>query len=85
MLSYMDQIAVCTPIREMIIRAVTQSDDVNIKRKANDVQTNESILRAVSLRPELHTKEQLKDFIIEHILEGLRLTDDQRVRINLNG
>jgi hypothetical protein len=84
MLSYMDQMAVCKPIREMIIQALARNDDTSIRPKAKDVPTVESILRSVSLRPDLNTREELKGFIIEHVLGSLGLTEIQRDTIQLN-
>jgi hypothetical protein len=84
MLSYMDQMVVCKIIREKIIQAFTRSDDMGIRFRTGDIPTTESILRAVSLLPDIDTEEKLKDFITEHVLNGLRLTEEQRVRIDLN-
>jgi hypothetical protein len=78
------QVAICESVRETIKRAFAQSDDVNVRLKANNITTTESVLRAVSLLPSLDTEEKLKDFIIEHILSSLRLTAIQREHLNLN-
>jgi hypothetical protein len=80
----MDQLAACKPIREMIIQVLARNDDTSIRKKAKDVPTVESILRAVSLRPGLNTGEELKGFIIEHVLSSLGLTEIQRENIQLN-
>jgi hypothetical protein len=82
--SYVRQVAICESVRETIKRAFAQSDDVNVRLKANNITTTESVLRAVSLLPSLDTEEKLKDFIIEHILSSLRLTAIQREHLNLN-
>jgi hypothetical protein len=82
--SYVRQVAICESVRETIKRAFAQSDDVNVRLKANNITTTESVLRAVSLLPSLDTEEKLKDFIIEHILSSLRLTVIQREHLGLN-
>jgi hypothetical protein len=82
--SYVKQVAICESVRETIKRAFAQSDDVNVRLKANNITTTESVLRAVSLLPSLDTEEKLKDFIIEHLLSSLRLTVIQREHLGLN-
>jgi hypothetical protein len=82
--SYVRQVAICESVRETIKRAFAQSDDVKVRLKANNITTTESVLRAVSLLPSLDTEEKLKDFMIEHILNSLRLTAIQREHLNLN-
>ena len=84
MFSYVKQVAICESVRETIKRAFAQSDDVNVRLKANNITTTESVLRAVSLLPSLDTEDKLKDFIIEHILSSLRLTPIQREHLGLN-
>lgn len=84
MFSYVRQVAICESVRETIKRAFAQSDDVNVRLKANNITTTESVLRAVSLLPSLDTEEKLKDFISEHILSNLRLTAIQREHLGLN-
>ena len=84
MFSYVRQVAICESVRETIKRAFAQSDDVNVRLKANNITTTESVLRAVSLLPSLDTEEKLKDFMIEHILSSLRLTAIQREHLGLN-
>jgi hypothetical protein len=84
MLSYLRQVAICESVRGIIKKAFAQSDDVNVRLKANNITTTESVLRAVSLLPSLDTEEKLKDFMIEHILSSLRLTAIQREHLNLN-
>lgn len=84
MFSYVRQVAICESVRETIKRSFAQSDDVNVRLKANNITTTESVLRAVSLLPSLDTEEKLKDFIIEHILSSLRLTVIQREHLGLN-
>ena len=84
MFSYVKQVAICESVRETIKRAFAQSDDVNVRLKANNITTTESVLRAVSLLPSLDTEDKLKDFMIEHILSSLRLTPIQREHLGLN-
>ena len=84
MLSYLRQVAVCDSVRKNIKRALAKSDDMNVRLAANDINTTESVLRAVSLSPSLDTEEKLKDFAFEHILRSLRLSAGQRERLNLN-
>jgi hypothetical protein len=82
--SYVKQVAICETVRETIKRAFAQSDDLNVRLKANNITTTESVLRAVSLLPSLDTEDKLKDFMIEHILSSLRLTPIQREHLGLN-
>jgi len=84
MISYMRQIAVCEPVLEMIKRAVTQSDDAGIRAKIVYMPTKESILRAVSVLPSADTEEKLKDFIIDHLLVSLQLTEIEREHLNFS-
>ena len=84
MLSYLRQVAICESVRETIKRALARNDDVGVRLAANNIGTTESVLRAVSLLPGLDTEEKLKDFIIEQMLSSLRLTADQRERLNLS-
>jgi hypothetical protein len=84
-LSYLRQVAIHDSVRETIKRALAQSDDVGVRLKANAIPAYDGILRSVSLYPSVNTEETLKDYIIEHILESLRLTADQRERLNLSG
>jgi hypothetical protein len=85
MLSYVDQVAISGSVRKTIERAVAQSADKGIRAKINDIPTTESVLRAVSVRPDIDTIEKLKDFTIEHILNSLRLTEIQREHLDLRG
>jgi hypothetical protein len=84
MVSYVRQVAVCESVREMMKRALGQSDDVDVRLKTNSVPTTDGILRAVSLSPGVDTEEKLKDLIIEHVFDSLRLTAIQREHLNLN-
>ena len=84
MVSYSRQVAICESVRETIKRAVAQSDDVQIRRRATVID-KESVLRAASIQPGLDTEDKLLDFITEHVLNNLRLTPTQRERFTLNG
>jgi hypothetical protein len=84
MLSYVKQVEICGPVLDMIRRAVTQSDDAGIRAAIVHIPTKESILRAVSVLQSIETEEKLRDFIIEHVLSELRLTEIQREHLNLN-
>jgi hypothetical protein len=85
MISYLRQVALCGPIRNKIIQALTQSGDVSIKRKTSHLATNESTLRAVTLFSTLDTEEKLEKFIMEHMVSSLNLTAIQREELNLKG
>jgi len=84
MLSYLRQVDVCKSVIKMINQALSQTDDAGVRLKATNIPTTESILRAVSLLPNIDTEEKLKDFIIEHISNSLFLTPIQREHLNLN-
>jgi hypothetical protein len=84
MLSYIKQVEICGPVLDMIRRAITQSDDAGTRAAIVHMPTKESVLRAVSILQSIDTEEKLKDFIIEHVLNDLRLTEIQRERLNLN-
>lgn len=84
MLSYLKQVEICGPVLEKIRRAITQSDDAGTRANIVHIPTKESVLRAVSVLPNIDTEEKLKNFIIEHVLSDLRLTEIQREHLNLN-
>lgn len=84
MLSYVKQLALCESIREKIKGSLARSNDFVTRLRGNDLPTNESILRAVSLLPAIDTEEALKDFVIDQLVGSLRLTADQREELNLN-
>ena len=84
MLNYLRQVEICGPVMEVIRRAITQSDDAGIRASIVHMPTKESVLRAVSVLQHIDTEEKLKDFIIEHVLSVLRLTEIQREHLNLN-
>ncbi len=81
-LSYLKQVDVCESVREMIKRALVQSDDVRVKLKANTIPATDSILRTVSSSPDVDTEERMKDHIKQHILGSLHLTDIQSERLH---
>jgi hypothetical protein len=83
-LSYVRQVAVCESVRETIKQGLAQSDELGVRLKANHIPTTDGILRMVSLSPGIDTEERLKDLIIEHVLDSLRLTAIQREHLNLN-
>jgi hypothetical protein len=84
MLSYLKQVEICGPVLDMIRRAITQSDDAGTRASIVHIPTKESVLRAVSVLQGIDTEEKLKDFIIEHVMSDLRLTETQREHLNLN-
>lgn len=84
MLSYVDQVAICGSVRKTIERAISRSNDMGIRAKISNIPTTESVLRAVSVRPDIDTVEKLKDFTTEHILSSLHLTEIQKEQLNLN-
>lgn len=83
-ISYARQAAICGSVRKTIEQTLAQSNDMGLRAKISSIPTTEGILRAVSVRPSIDTEEELKDFIIKHILSSLRLTEIQREYLNLN-
>jgi hypothetical protein len=83
MLSYSTQIVICDSIRETIRQTLSKSSQLSTKLKASSVPTTDSILRAVSLLPNMNTEDQLKAFIIKRVLTDLRLTESQKEQLNL--
>jgi hypothetical protein len=84
MISYVRQIAVCEPVLEMIKRAIAQSNDAGIRAKIIHFPTKESVLRTVSVHPEIDTEEKLRDFTIEYVLSSLQLNETEKERLNLS-
>jgi hypothetical protein len=84
MFSYLRQVAICESVRQTIKRALAQSDDVEIRQKADDISSTDNILRAARLSPHTETAEALRDFIIEHVLRILNLTGSQQEHLHLN-
>ena len=84
MIDYVRQVAICESVREMIKQALIQHDDVNVKLKSNNIPATDSILRMVSLSPNINTEETLREFITNHIIDSLRLTATQREQLNVN-
>ena len=85
MIDYVRQVAICESVRERIKQALIQHDDVNVKLKSNNIPATDSILRMVSLSPNINTEETLREFITNHIINSLRLTATQKEQLNLNG
>ncbi len=83
MLNYSAQIVICNTTRETIRQVLNKSSQLSIKLKASSVPATDSILRAVSLLPNVNTEEELKEFIIRRILADLRLTEGQKEQLNL--
>lgn len=84
MLSYAKQAAICGSVRKTIEQTVARSNDMRLRIKINSIPTTEGILRAVSVFRNIDTEEELKDFIIKHILSSLRLTESQREYLKPN-
>jgi hypothetical protein len=84
-LNYLKQVEICESVRGTIKRAFAQSANLDVRLKANNIAATESVLRAVSVRPDIDSEEKLKDFTIEHILSSLRLTEIQREHLDLRG
>ena len=85
MISYLRQMVISESVLKTVRQAFSQSGDAEVRHKAADIPTKESVLRAVTLYPSIDTEEKLKGFIIEHVLDDLRLTAAQKERLNLNG
>jgi hypothetical protein len=83
-ISYVRQVAICGSVRKKIIQALTKSDEVTMKLKANHLVTNESTLRAVTLVPTVDTEDKLEKFVMEHMVGSLNLTAIQMEQLNLN-
>ncbi len=83
MLSYTRQIALCESVRETVKQALVKSSQLSTKLKAGSIPTTDSILRAVSLFPNINTDEELKEFIIKRIVTYLRLTEDEKEQLSL--
>jgi hypothetical protein len=84
MLSYSRQVVICGSVRKTLEQTIAQSSDIGLRAKINGIPTTESVLRAVSLFPNINTEEELRDFIIKHIASSLRLTESQREHLQLN-
>ncbi len=84
MFSYTRQVSICGSVRKTIEQTLSQSNEMGLRAKISSIPTTESILRAVSLLPNISTEEELKDFIVKHILSNLRLTEAQREYLKLN-
>lgn len=84
MMSYVKQVPICQAVRRTIERSFAESGDAHFRAKIGKIPPVESVLRAVSLYPNLNTEEELRAFMIKHILSELRLTKDQQERFNKN-
>jgi hypothetical protein len=83
--SYSRQTAICESVREMIRQALAKSHELSVKLRTSDIPTTDSILRTVSvLLPSIDNEEQLKDFIIDHVLASLHMTTIQKEHLSLN-
>lgn len=78
MISYARQVPICKSVRNSIEKSFAEVGDISLRAKISNIPTVESILRAVSLYPDLNTEEELRAFMVKHILNDLRLTKDQQ-------
>jgi hypothetical protein len=78
MISYMKQVSLCDSIRETIKRTFAQSADLSLRMKTGSIPSTDSILRAISISPHIEDEQTLKQAIVEHTLNALRLTEDQK-------
>jgi len=84
MISYVRQVSICQSVRKNIEKSIAESGDIRFRAKISSIPTVESILRAVSLNPNLNTEEELRAFMIKHILSDLHLTEDQQQQFKIN-
>jgi hypothetical protein len=73
-INYLKQVEICQSVQNAIKQALAKSNDPGMRLKTANFPTTESILRAVSLLPNLNSEEKLRDFITEHISKSLHLT-----------
>ena len=78
MMSYSKQVPICNDVRKAIERSLSGGGDASFRAKIGKIPPVESVLRAVSLNPNLNTEEELRAFIIQHIFNELRLTRDEQ-------
>jgi hypothetical protein len=78
MISYLKQVPICNDVRKAIERSLSGRGDASFRGKISKIPTVESVLRAVSLNPNLNTEEDLRAFITQHIYNELRLTKDEQ-------
>ena len=81
MLGYLRQVGICKSVLETIRQSLEKSGDWHVKLKMSTIPAPESILRAVSVRPDLNTEEKVRDFITEYVMDSLRLTTIQREQL----
>lgn len=84
MMSYVRQVPICQAVRRTIEKSFAESGDPAFRAKISNIPPVESILRAVSLYPNLNTEEELRAFMVRHILSDLRLTKDQQQRFTIH-
>jgi len=77
MISYLKQVPICNDVRKAVERSLSGSGDVSFRGKISKIPSVESVLRAVSLNPNLNTEEELRIFITQHIFNELRLTKEE--------
>ena len=85
MIGYVRQVAIGNSVLETIKQTLAQSNEMGVRAKIVNIPTTESVLRAVSLHPSLNTEDKLKDFITDHFLASLRLTEIQKEHLGLHG
>ena len=84
MISYAKQVPICSDVREAIEKALAETGDANFRAMIFKIPPVESVLRAVSLYPNLNTEEELRAFITRHILDELHLTKEQLEQFRRN-
>ncbi len=84
MISYLKQVPICNDVRKTIERSLAQGGDAHLRGKISKIPPVESVLRAVSLYPNLNTEEELRAFIARHIFSELRLTKEQLEQFERN-
>ncbi|MBP1747581.1 MAG: hypothetical protein H6Q52_120 [Deltaproteobacteria bacterium] len=84
MISYVRQVPIAKSVRKTIENSFAESRDISFRAKISSIPTVESILRAVSVNPNLNTEEELRVFMIKHILSDLRLTKNEQEQFKNN-
>ncbi len=84
MISYVKQVSLCSGVRKAIERSLAESGDANVRAKIGKIPPVDSILRVVSLYPNLDTEEGLRAFMVQHIFSELRLSKDEQDQIKRN-
>jgi hypothetical protein len=83
MISYARQTAVCNAVRETVKQAFEQIGYRTLGSKTGDIPTTDSVLRAISLSPNIDTEQTLKQVITEYIIAALRLTEGPEGRLQI--